>query len=89
MSSSNGATRPFNELVVVRVDDEVSQALTGHGGQSYESPPQPRDQALTLVQVLLGYTTGQPGETEWSCPIAGGRRTVTVTPLDNRPASAQ
>lgn len=34
MSSSNGSERPAEELVVVRVDDEINQALAGHGGRS-------------------------------------------------------
>jgi hypothetical protein len=84
MSSSNGAERPVDELLVVRVDDEISQALTGHGGQSYQSPPQPREQALTLVAVLLGYTGDElDSKEEWSCPIAGGRRTVRLESADS------
>lgn len=79
MSSSDGVDRPVDELVVVRVDDKINQALAGHGGQSYESPPQSRRQALMLVRVLLGYTHDQlDGDEQWSCPIAGGRRTVIV-----------
>jgi hypothetical protein len=81
MRQSNGADLAVHELVVVRVDDEINQALAGHRGQSYESPPQPRGQALTLVQVLLGYASfDADGDTRWSCPIAGGRRTVAVKP---------
>ena len=81
MSFSNGAGRPADELVVVRVEDEINHVLTGHGGQSYESPPQAREQALTLVQVLLGYTGEKlDGTEQWSCPIAGGRRTVAIRP---------
>ena len=67
------------ELVVLYVQDEINQALTGHDGCRYESPPQPREQALTLARVLLGYTGEElNGAERWSCPIAGGRRTVTV-----------
>jgi hypothetical protein len=81
MSFLNGADRPADELVVVRVEDKINQTLAGHGGQSYESPPQPREQALTLAQVLLGYTSEKlDGEDSWSCPIAGGRRTVALKP---------
>ena len=79
MSASNGADRPVDELIVVHVEDQINQALTGHDGHSYESPPQQRDQALTLVRVLLGYTSDKlDGEEHWSCPIAGGRRTVAL-----------
>lgn len=42
MSSSNGAEREVEELVVVRVDDQINEALSGHRGHSYESLPQPR-----------------------------------------------
>jgi hypothetical protein len=81
MSSSNGGERRVDELVVVRGEDEINQALTGHGGQSYESPPQTREQALTLLQVLLGYTGEKLNGCErWSCPVAGGRRTVWFVP---------
>jgi hypothetical protein len=67
------------ELVVVHVEDQINQALTGHDGCRYESPPQPREQALTLARALLGYTGEElNGAERWSCPIAGGRRTVTV-----------
>ncbi|OAI39317.1 hypothetical protein AYO39_00540 [Actinobacteria bacterium SCGC AG-212-D09] len=69
------------ELVVVRVEDEINQALTGHGGCRYESPPQPREQALTLARVLLGYTGEElNGSARWSCAIAGGRRIVALQP---------
>jgi hypothetical protein len=93
MSSPNRVRHDLDEvLVVVRVDDEINQSLTGRGGQSYESPPQPREQALTLVQVLLGYTGEQlDGAEQWTCPVAGGRRTVAVRPAANlrpRPSAA-
>jgi hypothetical protein len=69
------------ELVVVHVDDVIDARLTGHEGGTYQSPPQPREQALALVQVLMGYT-GQHlnGSERWTCPVAGGRRTVSLTP---------
>jgi hypothetical protein len=71
------------ELVVVHVQDEINQALTGHVGVRYESPPQPREQALTLVRVLLGYPGEQlDGGAEWCCPIAGGRRRVMLANAD-------
>jgi hypothetical protein len=69
------------ELVVLSVQDEINQAPTGHGGSLYESPPQPRQHPLTLARVLLGYTDAElNGDEEWSCPIAGGRRTVALKP---------
>jgi hypothetical protein len=81
MSQSHGDTR-HNELVVLYIQDEINQALTGHGGSLYESPPQPRQHALTLARVLLGYTDAElNGDEQWSCPIAGGRRTVALKPV--------
>jgi hypothetical protein len=75
----NGAT---DELVVVRVKDAVSSILTGRGDVSYQSPPLPPEEAMTLVRLLLG-RGGTPREEEvsWRCPIAGGQRTITLKPL--------
>jgi hypothetical protein len=67
------------ELVVVTVTDTTDIALTGRGGSTYESPPQPREQALTLVGLLLGRPASElGGQQTWSCPVAGGRRTISV-----------
>ena len=68
-------------LVVVRVRDHINPALAGHDGCQYTSPPQPAEQARSLLALLLGCRTDAldaPGS--WTQPIAGGRRTVTVTP---------
>ena len=47
----------------------------------YTSPPQSAEQARSLVALLLGCTTGAvDGRHSWALPIAGGRRTITVTP---------
>ena len=80
MTCSNGNTGQSSEvLVVVRVADELNHALSGRVGCCYESPPQPHEQALALVEVLLGYGRGSlDGADRWSCPIAGGRRVVTI-----------
>jgi hypothetical protein len=79
MSTSDIGEGATDELVVVRVGDEINQTLTGHAGQCYESPPQPRHQALALVRLLLGYTAEHLDDcVEWTCPIAGGRRTVEL-----------
>jgi hypothetical protein len=89
MSKSHGDGRHGElgqELVVLYVQDEINPVLTGHGGSQYESPPQPRQQALTLARVLLGYTGGElNGDETWSCPIAGGRRTVALKPTRKPP----
>lgn len=71
---------PTEELLVVHVMDVINPILAGHGGASYQSPPQPREDALSLVGLLLGrneapQTTDEP---RWTCPIAGGQRTVTL-----------
>ena len=49
---SGNAERPREGMVVVRVADQVNQALTGQPGCRYESPPQCRQQALALVEVV-------------------------------------
>jgi hypothetical protein len=72
-------------MVIVQVKDVVEGALTGHEGCVYESPPQAREQALTLVRVLLGYPNQElNGGQRWTCPIAGGRRTISLTPTRGR-----
>jgi hypothetical protein len=69
-------------LYVVSVRDTVNPVLAGHDGTRYTSPPQPRDQALALVQILLGRPTGEiTGEQTWTASLAGGRRTITIAPI--------
>jgi hypothetical protein len=76
--------RSAEELVVVHVSDAINPALAGHGNATYQSPPHPRDAAMKLVGLLLG-RHGEPDaeEARWTCPIAGGRRTVTLQPAPN------
>jgi hypothetical protein len=71
-------------LFVVSVDDAVNPALAGHHGGRYTSPPQPRDQALALVRMLLGHPTGELTDAPqtWAASIAGGRRTITLAPAE-------
>jgi hypothetical protein len=68
-------------LVVVNVREVVNPILAGHEGRAYTSPPQPREQALALVAVLLRSPT-PPGERNngggWSRPIVGGRLQITL-----------
>ena len=73
---------PENTLVVVDVRDQLTPALAGHDGCAYTSPPQPRAQALALVAVLLGRPARLADEqaTSWTTAVAGGRRTITLTP---------
>jgi len=52
---------------------------------TYESPPQPREQAMTLVCLLLGCASHLDGEDRrWTAPIAGGRRVVTLSEEGDR-----
>jgi hypothetical protein len=68
-------------LVVVRVRDHINPALAGHDGCQYTSPPQPAEQARSLVALLLGCTTDAlDAQGSWTQPIAGGQRTVSVNP---------
>lgn len=73
----NGTTT--DELVVVHVKDAVNSILSGRGDVSYQSPPLPPGEAMTLVRLLLG-RGGAPRDDEvsWRCPIAGGQRTITI-----------
>ena len=82
---SNGSVAvPVAELVVVHVRDAINPTLAGRGDASYQSPPQPREDALNLVRLLLGRSEPpNPGQPRWTCPIAGGQRTVTLTPAPN------
>jgi hypothetical protein len=75
----NGNGRIEERLVVVRVEDAIEPKLTARTGASYESPPQTREQAMTLVGLLLGFA-GDPDceDQHWVAPIAGGRRVVTL-----------
>ncbi len=73
------STGTEQQLVVVRVIDETNQTLTGRNGVQYTSPPQPREQALALVELLLDHPPAQ-NTGQWRSPIAGGRRTITLQP---------
>ena len=86
-STSNGngsGAAPVAELVVVHVTDAINPTLAGRDDASYQSPPQAREDALNLVRLLLGCNEApNASEPRWTCPIAGGQRTVTLTPAPN------
>ena len=86
-SATNGngsGVAPVAGLVVVHVTDAVNATLAGRGDASYQSPPQAREDALNLVRLLLGRNEApNASEPRWTCPIAGGQRTVTLTPAPN------
>ena len=78
-ASGSGRGDSAEQLVVVQVTDTINLALAGRGDLSYQSPPLPQADAQTLVRLLLGRGKEPPGDqSRWSCPIAGGRRTVTI-----------
>jgi hypothetical protein len=72
----------MNERCVVAVRDKIDPQLAGTGPREYTSPPQSRDQAMELVQLLLGCPAIPPaidGSVRWVRPVAGGQRTITLT----------
>jgi len=78
-------------VVVVRVRDQVNRTLAGHDGREYTSPPHERADALALVALLLGRTPESDDDgteqNSWSCPLAGGQRTITLDPAPGQPAT--
>ncbi|WP_445148514.1 hypothetical protein [Baekduia sp. Peel2402] len=66
----------------VRVEDHFSPGLTGRRDREYVSPPQPRDEALTLAALLLDFGGELDGDGPWHRAVAGGRRTVRLLAAD-------
>jgi hypothetical protein len=62
----------------VVVEDKFSPGLTGRHDRRYVSPPQDREDALTLAALLLDSGDDLEGEGPWQRAIAGGRRTVSL-----------
>ncbi len=79
-------------LVVVHERDRVNRTLAGHDGREYTSPPHQRTDALILVALLLGRPAPPNAQGEeqasWSCPLAGGQRTITLDPVRGQPQGA-
>ena len=69
---------------MVHVQEQRSEALAGHAGAEYLSPPQEREQALQLVELMLGREVAVNGERErcWRQAVAGGQRSVTLRRVD-------
>jgi len=78
-ADDNGDADELDRLVIVRVEDTVEPRLTEHEGGRYKSPPQTREQAMALARLLLGRAPDANGPQQWTAPIAGGRRLVTLT----------
>ena len=89
-SSEPPASPEAGALYVVSVRDTVNPELAEHAGVAYDSPPQPREQALTLIALLRGGAEPpRNGAARWMYAIAGGRRTIELAAaptLDARPA---
>jgi len=68
------------ELFVVEVREDRARALAGHDGREYVSPPQEREQALQLVELMLGQDVTVNGERQqcWRQAVAGGQRSITL-----------
>jgi hypothetical protein len=73
-------------VVMVEVEDRFSPGLTGRHDRAYASPPQPRDQALTLAALLLDAGPDLDGDGPWRKAIAGGRRTVRIVSVSENAA---
>jgi hypothetical protein len=78
-ANGNGHAGAFDRLVVVRVEDTIEPTLTEQTGGLYKSPPQTHEQAMALVRLVLGRVPDADGAKQWTAPIAGGRRVVTLT----------
>jgi hypothetical protein len=69
---------------VVSVHDTVEPELAEHTGAAYTSPRQSAEQALALLALLLGAAPPiANGRVRWTRAIAGGQRTITLTPVDD------
>ena len=83
--NGSGVVAPVAELVVVHVRDAINPTLAGRGDASYQSPPQARERRSERWCGCCSAATKHrsAGEPRWTRPIAGGQRTVTLTPAPN------
>ncbi len=78
-----GSPPPPAGRYIVHVVDDVDASAAGRGRCEYTSPPHTAAHALELGRALLGYPTpALASDGTWSIPVAGGRRTVAVQPVD-------
>jgi hypothetical protein len=80
VSGSDQLSLTLGPTFSVRVEDRFSPGLTGRHDRDYVSPPQPRDEALTLAALLLDAGQDLDGSGPWQRAVAGGRRTVRLVP---------
>jgi hypothetical protein len=80
VTASDQLSLTLGPTYTVEVQDRFSPGLTGRSDRSYNSPPQPREDALTLAALLLDAGTEPEGEGPWQRALAGGRRTVRLRP---------
>ncbi|QEC46209.1 hypothetical protein FSW04_00565 [Baekduia soli] len=83
MSASDQLSLTLGPCFAVAVEDRFSPGLTGRTDRDYLSPPQPRDDALTLAALLLDSGADLDGDGPWQRALAGGRRTVRLVETDD------
>ncbi len=80
VTASDQLSLTLGPTYTVEVQDRFSPGLTGRGDRDYASPPQSRDDALTLAALLLDAGREPEGDGPWHRALAGGRRTVRLVP---------
>ena len=80
VSASDQLSLTLGPAFMVEVRDRFSAGLTGRTDRDYASPPQSREDALTLAAMLLDAGVQPEGDGPWQRALAGGRRTVRLTP---------
>jgi hypothetical protein len=61
--------------------DEVLPELAGHDGDSYQSLPQPWENAVALARALTGLAQLPDEHGPWRQARPGGTRTVRIEPV--------
>ena len=68
---------PSTSSYRVLVTDRTTRGLVNRDGCHYESPPQPEQQARSLIAVLIGAEIGDHCG-PWREAIAGGQRIIEL-----------